>query len=177
MGAFCFLATSTASVDAESVETPRLKSSDGVRNCESFTTNPQRGSFADLRDYKNFHSREGHAGRSRTGTRCGSFATMVTRVQDGYDRDSFKTEPQRDSFNTMITRVQGRESFATERSSSFRTTRRASFQTLPNRDSFEEAHQPNGGRHDANGRLTEKALQTHDNEVIAKRFAALRLGS
>jgi len=159
MGAFCFLATSTASVDAESVETPRLKSSDGVRNCESFTTNPHRGSFA-----------EGQAGRSRTSTRCGSFQTV-------YNRESFKTEPQRDSFATMVTRVQGRESFATERSSSFRTTRRASFQTLPNRDSFEEAHQPNGGRHDANGRLTEKALQTHDNEVIAKRFAALRLGS
>lgn len=171
MGAFCFLASSTVSVDTESVETSRLKRSDGVRNCESFTTNPQRGSFADLSVEKDFYGREGQSGRSRAGTRCGSFQTL-------YNRDSFKTEPQRDSFATMVTRVHGRESFATEKSSSFRTRgRQSSFQTVPNRDSFEELPQPNGGRQDSRGGLTEKALKTHDNEVIAKRFAALRLGS
>lgn len=171
MGALCFLGSSTVSIDAESVEIPGQKFSYGVRNCESFTTNPQRGSFADLDVDKNFHARDGQAGRNRTGTRCGSFQTV-------YNRDSFKTEPQRDSFATLVTRVNGRDSFVTERSSSFRTMHnRNSFQTMPNRDSFEESPQLNGGTHDANGRLTQKALQNHDNEVIAKRFAKLRLGS
>jgi len=175
MGGVCFVAIPTASSDAELVETPRRECSHGVKNFEIFMTNPQRGSFADLSDNRNFH-------RSRTGTRCGSFETMVTRVHNGYNRDSFRTEPQRDSFHTMVTRFQGRDSFITE-------PQRASFQTLPNRDSFEVepifqtnslqtgTHLPAGLRHNANWQLTEKALQTHDNEVIAKRFAELRLGS
>lgn len=161
MGGSCF-AQSKGSISAETTDAWEKKEVYPAVHCDSFRTNPQRDSFETLAGARTFDLA---AAPDKS-----SFLTL-------YNRDSFKTEPQRDSFATIMTYI-GRESFRTEYGGSFHTIRKSSFHTVPNRDSFDELTDSVGGHHKViGGHLDEKSLRLHNNEVIARRFAALRLGA